>query len=366
MLRERQGDHVQLRQPLAENGPFRSDPAQCLRYRTLIDQPSSQRLYRRGPLRSVWPSTARPLTHRAARNADAAYGVSDTPDWREIDWPSQTNQVEINGRAINYVDLGEGDQTVLFIHGLGGSWQNWLENLPRTAESCRAIAIDLPGFGRSEMPTDPISITGFAAAVNGFCDALELGPVVLVGNSMGGFTAAEIAIQHPERVETLVLVDAAGISSANVTRSRSGERLARQLMMRGQGDPGSAKKMLTRPGFIAAGMGLVARYPTKISKQLLAEQILTFGDEGFGDAFEAILGYDFRHRLEEIGCPVLVIQGENDILVPLGDAIEFCERIPNATLLTLADTGHVPMFERPVQFNDALLTFVAAPTPATS
>jgi pimeloyl-ACP methyl ester carboxylesterase len=324
-----------------------------------------ERVYRRGPLRNVWPSTARPLTHRAARKADASYGVSDTPDWRNVDWPAHTKQVDINGRSVNYVDIGRGTQTVLFIHGLGGSWQNWLENLPRTAEHCRAIALDLPGFGRSEMPADPISITGFAATVDAFCEALSLGPVVLVGNSMGGFTAAEVAIQHPERAELLVLVDAAGISSANVTRSRPGERLARQLMMRGQGDPEAAKRMLTRPGYMALGMGLVARYPTRISKELLSEQLLTFGDAGFSDAFEAILSYDFRHRLGEIGCPVLVIQGENDILVPLGDAIEFCELIPSSELLTMADTGHVPMFERPVQFNDALLDFIAAPTAAT-
>lgn len=324
-----------------------------------------ERVYRRGPLRNVWPSTARPLTHRAARKADASYGVSDTPDWRNVDWPAHTKQVEINGRSVNYVDIGGGTLTVLFIHGLGGSWQNWLENLPRTAEHCRAIALDLPGFGRSEMPADPISITGFAATVDAFCEALGLGPVVLVGNSMGGFTAAEVAIQHPERAELLVLVDAAGISSANVTRSRPGERLARQLMMRGQGDPEAAKRMLTRPGYMALGMGLVARYPTRISKELLSEQLLTFGDAGFSDAFDAILSYDFRHRLGEIGCPVLVIQGENDILVPLGDAIEFCELIPSAELLTMADTGHVPMFERPVQFNDALLAFIAAPAAAT-
>lgn len=325
-----------------------------------------EHVYRRGPLRNVWPSTARPLTHRAARKADASYGVSDAPDWRNVDWPAHTKQVEINGRSVNYVDIGGGTLTVLFIHGLGGSWQNWLENLPRTAEHCRAIALDLPGFGRSEMPADPISITNFAATVDAFCEALGLGPVVLVGNSMGGFTAAEVAIQHPERAELLVLVDAAGISSANVTRSRSGEKLARQLMMRGQGDPRAARRMLTRPGYMALGMGLVARYPTRISKDLLSEQLLTFGDAGFSDAFEAILSYDFRHRLGEIGCPVLVIQGEDDILVPLGDAIEFCELIPSAELLTMADTGHVPMFERPVQFNDALLAFVDAPTIATS
>ena len=327
---------------------------------------ASQRHYRRGPLRDIWPSPARPLTHRAAGKADGQYGVSDSPDWRSIDWPLHTHQIEVNGRSMNYVDIGAGEKTVVFVHGLGGSWQNWLENLPRTSLSCRAIAVDLPGFGRSQMPADQISITGFASAVDQFCEALGLDSVILVGNSMGGFTAAEVAIRHPDRVSHLVLVDAAGISSAAVTRSRFGERFARQLMMRGQGNPEGAKKMLTRPGFTALGMGLVARYPTRLSKDFLAEQILTFGDEGFAPAFDAILAYDFRERLPEIDDPVLVVQGEDDILVPLGDAIEFCERIPDSELLLLPDTGHVPMFERPKVFNDALLAFIEAPLAANS
>ncbi len=326
---------------------------------------SSQRHYRRGPLRAIWPSPARPLTHRAARKADDRYGVSDNPDWRSVDWPAHTKQMLIDEREVNYVKLGGGEPAVVFIHGLGGSWQSWLENLPRVAAGRSAIALDLPGFGRSEMPADPISITLFAHTVDRFCDQLDLGPVTLVGNSMGGFTAAEVAIRHPERVEMLVLVGAAGISSAATGRSRFGEKFARELMMRGQGDPSAAQRILTRPGFIALGMGLIARYPTKLSKELISEQLLTFGDKGFRDSFEAILAYDFRDRLSEIGCPVLVIQGENDILVPLGDAIEFCDRIPHAQLVTMPDTGHVPMFERPIQFNDALLEFLAAPTGAS-
>jgi len=326
---------------------------------------SSQRHYRRGPLRPIWPSPARPLTHRAARKADDRYGVSDNPNWRSVDWPTHTKQMLIDEREVNYVELGSGEPSVVFIHGLGGSWQNWLENLPRVAAGRRAIALDLPGFGRSEMPADPISITLFADTVDRFCEQLGLGPVTLVGNSMGGSTAAEVAIRYPERVEMLVLVDAAGISSAAVTRSRFGEKFARELMMRGQGDPRAAQRILARPGFIALGMGLVARYPTKLSKELLSEQLLTFGDKGFRDSFEAILAHDFRDRLAEIACPVLIVQGEDDILVPLGDAIEFCERITQAQLVTMADTGHVPMFERPIQFNDALLEFLAAPTGAS-
>ena len=82
----------------------------------MADTPT-ERVYRRGPLRSVWPSTARPLTHRAARKADATYGVSDAPDWRDVDWPAHTKQVEINGRSVNYVDIGKGNQTVVSFTG---------------------------------------------------------------------------------------------------------------------------------------------------------------------------------------------------------------------------------------------------------
>jgi pimeloyl-ACP methyl ester carboxylesterase len=236
---------------------------------------SSKPPYRRGPLRTVWPSTARPLSHRAAARADEGYGLSDSPDWRGIDWPAHTHRVEVDGIPVNYVDIGEGTP-VVFIHGLGGCWQNWLENLPRFAESHRAIALDLPGFGGTPMPDEPISITFFARIVDHFCEALDLGRVSLVGNSMGGFTAAETAIRHPERVDDLVLVDAAGISSATIANNPLSERFARGVLSRGQmNPPPDPSRLLKRPGLIALAMGFVARYPTLISRDVLAEQLLS-------------------------------------------------------------------------------------------
>src|SRR5919202_4470120 len=89
--------------------------------------------------------------------------------------------------------------------------------MPRLAAvGDRAIALDLPGFGFSEMPAEEISISGFGRCVNAVCDELDLGEVVLVGNSMGGFTSAETAIQFPQRVERLVLVSAAGLTTSDL------------------------------------------------------------------------------------------------------------------------------------------------------
>src|SRR3954454_885942 len=85
--------------------------------------------------------TARPATPRAARRVRDGYGESAEPNWRTIDWQAHLHQVEIDGAPVNYVDLGPGDHPpVVFVHGLGGQWQNWLENIPRAAQERRGGA----------------------------------------------------------------------------------------------------------------------------------------------------------------------------------------------------------------------------------
>jgi len=93
--------------------------------------------------------------------ADSGYGATADPDWRQIDWREHLNWAEIEGKRINYVDTVSGDgPPIVFIHGLSGTWQNWLENLPYFAQNHRWIAMDLPGFGYSDMPAGKISIKG--------------------------------------------------------------------------------------------------------------------------------------------------------------------------------------------------------------
>ena len=294
---------------------------------------------------------------RAARRTDEEYGASAEPTWREIDWPSHLHHAQVAGRQIQYVDVGPRDrQAVVLVHGLGGCWQNWLENIPAVASDHRVVALDLPGFGGSEMPSEPIAITRFAEAVEGLCDNLGLGPVAIVGNSMGGFTAAELAIRQPERVERLVLVAAAGISVAQATRTSI--RLGRLVVASGGRNPEAVRRLLRRPGYLQFAFGLVMRHPTRLARDLLEEQVAGVGKPGFEAAIKALLSYDFRDRLGEIACPTLVVHGTEDVLVPLGDAREFERLIPDATSLILEDTGHVPMLERPITFNRALLEFL--------
>src|SRR3954462_756955 len=322
------------------------------------------------PVRKLISSTARPGSPRRARYAGDDYGARATPDWRDVDWRPHLRQLQIDGRLVNLVDYGEGEpgkHPVVFVHGLGGCWQNWLENIPRAAaEGRRVIALDLPGFGYSEMPYEEISISGFGRAVNAVCDELDLGEVVLVGNSMGGFISAETAIQFPARVARVVLVSAAGVTTSDL-RSRPIMAGARAVAAVATRTATMSERVVRRRHVRHLVYHSFIRHPTRIRNELLYEITLGSGRPGFLDALQAIMDYDFRDRLPEIGCPTLIVWGTEDMLVPSSDADEFERLIPDPGKLIFRDTGHMAMLERPQTFNDCMMEFLAEETsPASS
>jgi pimeloyl-ACP methyl ester carboxylesterase len=258
------------------------------------------------------------------------------------------------------VDIGSGNGTpVVLVHGLGGQWQNWLENIPRLAQERRVIALDLPGSGLSEMPRETISIPGYGRVVKALCEHVGIERAHLVGNSMGGFVASEVAIQFPELVERLVLVSAAGISSANASRTpvltvgRVAAAIASYTAARHRQ---MARRRVTRHFALA----FVARHPSKLAPDLVWEGFMKgTGKPGFNDALRASLEYDFRDRLSEISVPTLIVWGESDTVIPVRDAQEFERLIDDSRKVVMDDTGHVPMAERPRTFNDLLSDFLS-------
>jgi pimeloyl-ACP methyl ester carboxylesterase len=321
---------------------------------------------------TIRPSKALPATPWQARRAGDDYGATASPDWRSVDWRPFLRSVEIEGRSVNYVDYGGDDTTpglepIVFVHGLGGCWQNWLENIPRAAASGRrAIALDLPGFGFSEMPSDEISISGYGRVVNSLCDSLDLGEVVMVGNSMGGFISAETAIQFPARVARIVLVSAAGVTTSDL-RARpilAGARVVAAVATR---TAAMSEQVVRRRHVRHLLYHSFIRHPTRIRNELLYEITRGSGRPGFLPALRAIMDYDFRDRLTEIGCPTLIVWGTEDMLVPSSDADEFERLIPRARKVIFRDTGHMAMLERPQTFNDLVIEFLEEePSPAAS
>ncbi len=309
------------------------------------------------PRRHVIPSHARPATLGAAGRADAEYGRSDIPDWRSVPWRASLRAVTIAGRRVHLVDVGRGPGTpVLFLHGLGGRWQNWLENIARTARHRRVIAFDLPGFGRSQPPTGDVSIPRYAHIVEALCDALELDSVVLVGNSMGGFIAAELALRFPARVERIALVSAAAVSITDFNPLPATALLG-GLARTPLGTPAGMRAVLARRRARHLAFATVLRHPTRIALDMLTELAAGRGAPGLAAALAAMVRHDLRGEVQRIDMPALIVHGREDMLVPVADSVWLAGQLPLAQLEIFEDTGHLAMVERPARFNDALLRF---------
>ena len=289
-----------------------------------------------------------------------AYGAVGRSEWMDVDWQDHLRWVNVQDRWMNVVDIGSGPP-VIFIHGLSGCWQNWLEQIPLFARDHRVIAVDLPGFGHSEMPVEQISISGYADAIDELMEKLDIDAARIVGNSMGGFIGAEIAIEHPARIERLVLVAAAGLSieSIRTERTKGVRHRAENLIFFSLAHVVSrSHQVALRPRLRAALLMTVAAHPTRLPGPLAAQQVLGSGKPGFSDALEAMCRYPLRDRLEKIACPTLILWGDKDILVPVKDASVFEELIPDSRKIIYTDTGHVSMMERPARFNSDVKAFL--------
>jgi pimeloyl-ACP methyl ester carboxylesterase len=311
------------------------------------------------------------VTSRSAQGAPGAYGPLGRSPWLDIDWRAHQRWVVVDDRPVNVIELGHGPP-LLFVHGLSGSWPNWLEQLPVFAGDRsdgrspsgghRVIAVDLPGFGHSPMPAEPISITGYARTLDALLDTLDVAAAAVVGHSMGGFVAAEFAINFPQRVERLVLVSPAGLSTYGDPRglrelSRV-RRMERPIAAVVGWSATHADILARRPRLRYTSLGLVARHPSRLPAPLVAEQIRGAGKPGFVQALQANLDYDFRHRLPEIACPTLIVWGDSDRVITMRDADAYAELIPNSRSVVLPDTGHMLQVERPSAFNALLEEFL--------
>jgi pimeloyl-ACP methyl ester carboxylesterase len=290
------------------------------------------------------------------------YGNPDPlPEWQRVDWRRHLRRVALPGADVGYVEIGEGEP-LLFVHGISGSWQSWLENLSWFARRHRVIAPDLPGFGSSPMPSWPIEMPAYGRLVHDLSEKLGLGPdTTIVGNSLGGFVAAEAVTTAPDRFRRLVLVSAAGIINTWAPEQRAvvtgyaWKTLSPVFARR-------SREVVARPRLRQAVFGRTMRFPDRLSSALLYEQIssgLTHCP-GFGDALRAAIGHDLRDRLGSIELPTMLVWGFDDRIIPVQAALSYRRRIPRARLEIFERTGHVPQLERPARFNALLEEFLAS------
>ncbi len=305
-----------------------------------------------------------------ATGAPDAYASGPHPPWLETDWSRFLRWHELAGRPVNVLDTGAGggdedSPPLVFVHGHSACWQHWLEQLPHFMGHRRCIALDLPGFGRSPLPDDGVSMSGYARIVDELMDRLDLGPACVVGNSMGGFVAAELAIRFPQRVERLVLVAAAGMAGGYIglptelIAHPTGIAAGRVLFGLGGVPDGLAQALATRRNGRRLALGFVVTHPRRLHPALVVEILNGTGKPAAARAAVELAGYDFKDRVGDIACPTLIVWGDTDNLVPVSCADGYAEAIPDARKIIYADTGHLPMVERPARFNADLAAFLA-------
>ena len=283
--------------------------------------------------------------------------------WPAIDWAACTHRSEAGGFELNYVDTGDaGGEPLLLIHGLGGSWEAWLPTLAALRDEYRVLAVDLPGFGASPVDRRAVTVAAFARVLDEFCSGLALDRVTVVGNSLGGWVAAELAIRNPQLVRRLVLIDAAGIPPT----WRERFKVVSMLRLAGWLAPLAGRlrgPLLERPGLRRRAFSFAFADPTRVDVELLARQLPRRASPVFQKVMTAGIrswSLAWCDRVTEIVVPTLVIWGESDVQLPMRHAREWLRLIAGSELVVVPGAGHLPMLERPDVVNEAIHDFIQA------
>jgi pimeloyl-ACP methyl ester carboxylesterase len=248
-------------------------------------------------------------------------------------------QAVVYGQSIRYIEAGQG-QTVILLHGLGAVKEIWMANFAALSAGHHVYAVDQLGFGHSDKPLLDYKIATWVDFLYGFMQAENIRTATLVGNSLGGWIALEFTAQHPEMVEKLVLVDAAGLAW-------------------GAGGP----VVDLNPSSLAGWRTLLESllYNKKMVSDQLVERVFTDhmrNNDGY-TIERTLAGFaqaQFEDdKLKSIHAPTLVVWGREDKLIPVARGEKFRDGIAGAKLVVIEQCGHLPQWEKPDEFNRATI-----------
>jgi pimeloyl-ACP methyl ester carboxylesterase len=265
--------------------------------------------------------------------------------------------VHLDGHAVHHVDVGSGDAVVL-IHGLTATHRYWAQNIPHLSSRRRVLALDLPGFGKSDKPDVSYSTPFFVRTLERFLDEKSIARATLVGNSMGGQIAMAFSLAHPRRVDKLVLVDPAGVTMLPLWVMRvgmwamatTGGRLPVPRV------PAPFVEALFRAVF-PTRPDLAARYIRSYSRAIASPEYPLHLRSAFR-AVRGVLASPMRRRAREIAAPTLIMWGARDYLVPVTAARTLRRTIPHSRLIIYRASGHCPMVDQPERWNRDVEAFL--------
>jgi 4,5:9,10-diseco-3-hydroxy-5,9,17-trioxoandrosta-1(10),2-diene-4-oate hydrolase len=261
---------------------------------------------------------------------------------------------------VRYWAAGDQGAPLVLLHGLGASVECWQENLAELGERYRVFAVDAPGFGRSDKPDRPLTIDYLAAFVRDFLDALALPRATLIGHSLGGAVALRFALDSPGRIDRLVLVAPAALG-------RRGSLALRLMTLPGVGELFSRPSRAGTARFIR----MASSDPSVVTDELVDRAYelarLPGAQASLLSALRAAVTLGGQRRecfgpivdgLRQIAAPTLVLWGTKDRILPVAQA-EVTRAIADVRVERWTGCGHLPMMERPAEFNTLVLDFLA-------
>jgi pimeloyl-ACP methyl ester carboxylesterase len=251
-----------------------------------------------------------------------------------------------------YYDESGAGEPLLFIHGLGASTTSWQLQVPFFSPRYRVVTYDLRGHGRTARPRGAYSIAQFARDAAGLLETLNCGPTHVVGLSLGGAIAFEFALQRPDLVRTLTVVNSApgldlpGIGDRVRWAAFVGTRwlVGHTLSMRRQGDL-LAKRLFPRPDQTE-------------NRRKFVDEFAHNDRHAYSASAQALLSWNVMDRIGEIRCPSLIVSADHDY-TPVSFKAAYVARMPNAVLEVIPNSRHATTVDQADRFNAVLADFLA-------
>ena len=275
----------------------------------------------------------------------------DTTHTNDLPLPVGSYATLDNGLTLHYLDIGSGP-VVVWLHGSGpgaSGFSNFKGNYPAFAQAgYRNIVLDLPGFGRSDKPTDVnYDLDFFVSSLQGFLDKVGIDRCTLLGNSLGGAIALGAALAYPVRVEKLVLMAPGGVEERESYFKMPG--ILRMVEVFAQGPMGVEEMRHV--------MSLQLFDSSQLDENLLKERVAVAVTQP-ANLFSTMMVPNMTERLGEIQVPILGFWGTNDLFNPPAGALKILDNAPNARFIMLNRCGHWVQVEHQTLFNRECITFL--------
>lgn len=256
-------------------------------------------------------------------------------------------RIEIEGFSLHVESKGQGSP-LLALHGLGSSARDWEPVTPLLAARHRVISPDLRGHGRSDRPGGRYDVPRFARDVAVLCERIAVPRAHVLGLSMGGMIAFELALARPDLVRSLIIVNS-GPDMVPRTLAVTAALARRLLVTTLLGPSGMARTLAPR----LFPKPEQAELRERFRRSLSASDPIAYRRSTLG-----LMGWSVAHRLHEIACPVLVVASERDY-TPVAFKQAYASRMRDARLVELPDSGHLASLDQPTRLAESTLEFLA-------